>query len=345
MKHKDMAGSLHNHTVFSLIDAVCTPEEMLKAYADRGCKFVGLSDHGHISNFFQAEEVAPKLGVTWVAGCEYYCLIPELNTYGHLTTLAVNDIGKKNLMRLFHKSFDNLSKARWGKKKSQITWDLLEQYNEGLFAGTGCLVGLLGRCVMKGDLALAEKNLDHLIAIFGKDRLFAEIIPHSVTHDYNTKTNQFEPNECRDWALDGDLQKGYTQWLWDKAVLQRGLKPVITLDAHFTEPSKKPIQDAMLMKGESGWHFKNSYHILTPDEIYNNLTFLPNFNENLYESMIDNALHFCYDAKYTPTDKSIKLAFQYPDAKTGLSALGNAIKPERVKEILDRHANKIIRNL
>ncbi len=345
MKRKDVQGSFHNHTIYSLIDAVSTPDEMIKAHADRGCSFIGISDHGHISNFYQAEESAIKHGVTWVAGCEFYCVIPELNTYGHLTTLAKNDVGKKNLMRLFNKSWDTPSKARWGKKKPQITWDLLEQYNEGLFAGTGCLVGLVARCLMKDDLVLAEKNLDHLIAIFGKDRLFAEFIPHCVTHDYNQKTNQFEPNDCRPWAPEGDLQRGYHMWLWDQAVVKRGLKPVITLDAHFTEESKKPIQDAVLMKGESGWHFQRSHHILTPDEIYGNLTYLPNFNESLYEQMIDNALYFCSDTKYTPTDKKTKLAFQYADAKTGLQALGQAIKPDRVQEILNRHADKIIRNL
>ncbi len=113
--------------------------------------------------------------------------------------------------------------------------------------------------MLKGQPELAEKHLDWLIAVFGKDRLFAEFIPHIVDSDYNNKTQQFEKNECTPFAPDGDLQKSYQLWLWAHAVLKRGLKPVVTLDAHFAKPESKSIQDAILMNGESGWHFARCF--------------------------------------------------------------------------------------
>ncbi len=337
MKLKDITNSFHNHTTFSLIDAVSTPEEMVKAHAERGCKFMAVTDHGHTSSFYQLEEAAIKHGIQHIFGCEFYVDLPELKTYGHLTTLAYNDVGKKNLLTLFNKSWDMPSKAKWGKKKPQITWELLEKYNEGLFVGTGCLVGVLARCLLKNNPELAEKNLDHLIAIFGKDKVFAEFIPHVVDSEYNNKTKEFEKNECTPFAPDGDLQKGFHHWLWNNAVLKRGLKPVTTLDAHFTVPEKKSIQDAILMNGESGWHFKRSHHILQPEEIYENLKYLSGFDNLLYEKMLMNGLDFCSDVKYSKMDKSIKLAFESPSVKDSLSMLGNAINMDIVHKINENY--------
>ncbi len=337
MKLKDITNSFHNHTTFSLIDAVSTPEEMVKAHADRGCKFMALTDHGHTSGFYQLEEAAIKHGIQHIFGCEFYVDLPELKTYGHLTTLAHNDIGRKNVLTLFHKSWDTLSKAKFGKKKPQLTWELLEQYNEGIFVGTGCLVGVVSRCLLKGQPELAEKNLDHLIAIFGKDNVFAEFIPHIVDQDWDNKTNTWKMNECTEFAPDGDLQKGYHHWLWNNAVLKRGLKPVTTLDAHFTVPAKKSIQDAILMNGEIGWHFKRSHHILMPDEIYENLKYLPNFDNLMYEKMLMNGLDFCSDVKYSKMDKSIKLTFESPSVKDSLQMLGNAINMDVVRKINENY--------
>lgn len=337
MKLLDIQASFHNHSIYSFIDAVSSPEDMIKAHALRECKYMALTDHGHASGFYQLEEAALKHGIQHIFGCEFYVDLPELKTYGHLTTLAYNDVGKKNLLTLFNKSWDNLSKAKFGKKKPQIDFNLLEQYNEGLFVGTGCLVGVVARCLLKGNFELAEKNLDRLIAIFGKQRVFAEFIPHVVDRDWDNKTNSWKMNECTDFAPDGDLQKGFHFWLWDKAVLKRGLKPVVTLDAHFTEMSLKPIQDAILKNGETGWSFFRSHHCLSPKEIYENLKYLPDFNNLLYEKMLMNSLDFCSDIKYTPTDKSVKLAFESPSVKHSLQMIGESINLEVIRKINENY--------
>lgn len=335
---KQLIGSFHNHSTYSLIDAVSSPADMVKFHAEQGTKWVGLTDHGHLSGLYELEQAAEKYDVQHIAACEFYVLIPELNTYGHLTTLAYNDVGRKNLLTLFHKSWDTLSKAKWGKKKPQITWELLEKYKEGLFVGTGCLVSVLGRCITNDRMDLAEKNLDKLIEIFGKDKVFAEIIPHTVNKDYNHKTGQFEPNTCFPWCPDGDYQKGYLLWLWDHAVIKRKLKPVLTTDAHFTTPDKKKIQDAILMNGESGWHFERSHHILTPEEMFANVRYLPGHNEALHNEMVENAVFFCENVKYSKTDKKIKLPFEFKTQEESLAAFADNVLEERVSKICECHS-------
>jgi len=332
---KQLIGSFHNHSYFSMIDSCCSPTEMVKAHAEQGTKWMALSDHGHLSGLYELEQAAEKHGIQHIAACEFYVWIPELETYGHLTTLAYNDIGRKNLLTMYNKSWEKLSKARWGKKKPMIEWHHLEQYNEGIFVGTGCLVSVLGRCVMKDRMDLAEQNLDHLLAIFGKDRVFAEIIPHVVDTDYDHKTDSFKPNECKPWAPDGDYQKGYLLWLWDAAVIKRKLKPVLTTDAHFVSHDQKPIQDALLKNGESGWSFARSHAILSPQEMFDQARYLPGHNEALHNEMIENAVFFCENVKYTKPEKKIHLAFEYKTQAESLEDFADKVLEERVMKIID----------
>lgn len=341
MKLRNLKGSFHNHSTMSLIDGASSPTEMVKYSAEQGVSHFALSEHAHLSGLFEMEAACEKFGVQPIVGVEFYVdLLPDLKDYGHLTCHSYNDKGRANILKLYHESWTNLSTARFGKKKPQINWSLLEENCEGIFVGTSCLVGVVARCLMKGFPDLAIKNLDHLIAIYGKDHVFAEFIPHQVTHDYDRKTGLFVPNECRPWAPEGDLLKGFQQWLWEEAVVKRGLKPVTTLDAHFTTPEKKKIQDALLMNGETGWSFHASYHILSPEEIYNGLKYLPGHGEALHDAMIENALFFCQDVKYTKLEKKIHLAFEYKDIKESYGALAGAFDEDRINKICECHADQ-----
>lgn len=338
MKLRNLVGSFHNHSSYSLIDGASSPEEMVKFSAEQGVKYFALTEHGHLSGLYMMMQACEKYNIQPIVGCEFYVsLRPDFEKdYGHLTTLAYNDIGYKNVLKLYHNSWND-NTSRFGKVKPQINWQLLEENCQGIFVGTSCLVGVIGRCLMKNRLDLAEKNLDHLIAIFGKDKVFAEFIPHSATHDYDREKGIFVENEKCDPFPDGDMVKGFQQWLWNEAVIKRGLKPVTTLDSHFTIPAKKSIQDAILMNGERGWRFYDSYHILTPDEIFGKMTYLPGHGEKLHDAMIDNALFFCQDVKYSKQEKKIHLAFEYKSSKESLAAFGNAIDNDRVQAICECH--------
>ena len=333
-KYKDLIASLHNHSTYSMLDGASSPTEHVNYAIERGFKYLSITDHGHISGFMELERACEGKNLQPIFGCEFYVdLMPDLNTYGHLTVLAKNQVGYKNLLILYHKSWDNLSKAKFGKKKNQITWDLLEEYNEGLFVGSGCLVGTIARCLLKNREDLAIKNLDHLIAIFGNKRIFAEFVPQLVTHNYDYKTQKFEPNECGILWPDGDILKGYQIWLWDHAVLKRGLKPCITLDAHFTTPDKKSIQDALLMNGESGWRFYENYNVLTPDVIFNKLSYLPGHDLLLHEKMINNAEDFCCDVFYEKKEKKLYLPYYYENSYQAYQDFAKNVDNDRILKI------------
>ena len=337
MKILDIKASLHNHSIYSLIDSPETVENYLIHCQERGVEYFALSDHGHMSGMATLMREAPKYGVKPVAGCEFYVdLKPDMPTYGHLTTLAYNDVGVKNLLKLYHLSWSN-SVAKWGKKKPMITWEQLEQHSEGLFAGTGCLVSTIARPLLKDQPEIAVKNLERLISIFGKHRLFCELIPHMVTHDFDRETRTFKPNPCTPFAPDGDILKGYQLWVYDEAVVKRGLKPAITLDAHFVKPETHEIQSAILQNGEGGWHFQNCYNFLSPEEMYHRLTYLPNHGEKLHEQMIHTTRDMCSEVIYTPVKKEIHLAFKYDNITDSYADFAKNVDMDRVLRCCENH--------
>ncbi len=82
--------------------------------------------------------------------------------YYHLTLLAENDRGYKNLLKLSSEAY--LS-GYWYKPRAD--WELLERYHEGVIATTGCLGGLVNQALLRGDFELATA---HAVAAAGDIR-------------------------------------------------------------------------------------------------------------------------------------------------------------------------------
>ena len=102
--------------------------------------------------------------------------------YYHLTLLAENDQGYKNLLKL---SSDAYLSGYWYKPRSD--WQLLEKYHEGVIATTGCLGGLVSQALLRGDVEQATAHAARLQEIFGKENLFVELQDHGL--EKQRKTN------------------------------------------------------------------------------------------------------------------------------------------------------------
>jgi DNA polymerase III alpha subunit len=332
---KELKAILHAHTVYSLLDSVSTPKQYIDYCISHEVPFCGITDHNQLSAHYELFKSTIGTGIQAISGNEIYLDLKDefegKDVYGHLTLLAYNDVGRKNLFMLFNKSFDNLSKSRFGHKKAMNTWGQLIEHREGLFAGSGCAVGCCSRSLLKGRPDLAEGYLDKLIDIFTKENLFAEFMPTSAKWDFDRKTGTWKPNQCSAYAPDGCIVKGYQLWLWNEGVLKRGLKPVMTTDSHFVSPDEKQLQDLILKSSEHGWHFYDSLHIPTAAEMYSRLDYLPGHNESLHDSLIMNGLDFCSKIKYneplyTATPK-LSMTFENDDER--INKLTESIDLER----------------
>lgn len=198
-------ASLHNHSHASILDGFARIEEYLERGSEIGLKGFGLSDHGNTNLIYQFLKLAKSYNITPIPGCEMYMapinaegvLVQRPVFYGpngrkaanfdvsgngaflHLSIMAVNDEGLHNLFKLSTLSFDparNYSKPR-------IDFELLAQHSEGLVVATGCPSSEISTRFLLGQDAKAYEYAERLREVFGKDRLFVEIMEHNMSID------------------------------------------------------------------------------------------------------------------------------------------------------------------
>ena len=303
----------HCHSSFSLLDAVSSPKDYIKYACEHSVPFVTLTEHNQLSNQYNLFEAAKGTGIQAISGNEIYLDLSKefdgKDVYSHLTVTAYNDAGRRNLFLLFNKSFNKMSKPRWGHKKAINTWEDLIEHKEGLYVGSGCVISPMARSLIKGRPDLAVIYLDKLLDIFGPNNIYAEFMPGSAMWDWDRKTSAWVANKCNEHFPSGDLVKDYQLWLWEHGVIKRKMKPVLTTDSHMVHAHEKSTQDLILMSAENGWRFHDTLDIPVKEEMYAKLIYLPGFNESVYDSLIVNGEEFGSRVKYEKplTDGKIKL--------------------------------------
>jgi DNA polymerase-3 subunit alpha len=107
--------------------------------------------------------------------------------YYHLTLLAENDTGYRNLIQL-----SSLAYLEGYYYKPRLDWELLARYSEGLICTTGCLGGHVLQALLRGDDKGALERAGRLQEIFGKDNLFVEIQDHGIPAQLQTNPKLIE---------------------------------------------------------------------------------------------------------------------------------------------------------
>ncbi len=117
-----------------------------------------------------------KNGIKPILGFEAY-LVDDVKDdaikfeRNHLTLLARNDVGFRNLVKLSSAGF--LEGLRRG--KPNVDLGLLSQHSEGVIALTGCLASRFCRRLVDDNPAEARAHADDLIQIFGPEDVYFEL--------------------------------------------------------------------------------------------------------------------------------------------------------------------------
>lgn len=102
---------LHNHSNFSIVDGRGLIEDYVKLASDDGQEFFALTDHGTLGGAIDLYQTCKKYDIQPVIGMELYVDAFELrekNFPGHLTILAQNEAGYRDLIKCnnyAHKQF------------------------------------------------------------------------------------------------------------------------------------------------------------------------------------------------------------------------------------------------
>lgn len=172
---------LHTHSHYSLLDGLSKIDEMVALAKKHGMSAIGLTDHGNMYGAIEFYKKCKAKGINPIIGVEAYITPgsrhdkrPGIDTERyHLTLLAKNVQGYKNLMRLV--TISNLEGYYY---KPRMDKEILREYHEGIICLSGCFGGEFSRAIRRGDLEGAEKVAREHQDIFGKENYYLEIMHH-----------------------------------------------------------------------------------------------------------------------------------------------------------------------
>ena len=189
---------LHNHTEYSLLDGAAKITPMLAEAQRLEMPAIGMTDHGNMfgaSEFFHA---ATQVGIKPIIGVEAYVApgsrfdsrrilwgdpgqksddVSGSGSYTHLTMVAENAIGLRNLFRLTSRASFEGQLGKWARMDAEI----IAEHAEGIIATTGCPSGEVQTRLRLGQHAEALESAAKWREIFGAENYFLELMDHGLS--------------------------------------------------------------------------------------------------------------------------------------------------------------------
>ena len=220
---------LHVHSYYSLMDGLNSPAELAQAAKDAGQTALAITDHGTLSSHRDMQIACKEIGIKPILGVEAYISPTDrfdkssktdksIQAYNHIILLAKNQKGLSNIHAL--------QELAWNEgfyHKPRIDREILKEYAEGIIVLTGCLNGLISKCIERGDLSDAKLLLKDFSKTFGED-LYVEVQSHN-------------PKEINETLL--------------QLADELKIKAVATGDAHFAKGEDRILEEAMLILSTS----------------------------------------------------------------------------------------------
>lgn len=150
---------LHTHSEYSLLDGASKIVNLVSRAKELGMPALAITDHGNMHGIISFYNLAKEAELKPIVGCELY-LAPrsrfdkstkEDRSPNHLTVLAKNDIGYRNLMKLV-----SLSNLEGFYAKPRIDKEILKKYFEGLIVLSGCPHSEIPSLVLAGKIESAK---------------------------------------------------------------------------------------------------------------------------------------------------------------------------------------------
>ncbi len=168
---------LHVHSEYSLLDGACKIDALAARAAAFGQPALGLTDHGVMNGAVELYKAGKKHGVKAIIGCEIYLVADHTagssvrTERNHLTLLAADDTGYRNLVKLSSAGFLE------GLQRGKPTVDLaqVERYSEGVIALTGCLASRFCQRLLEDRPEEARAHADDLLRVFGPENVYFEV--------------------------------------------------------------------------------------------------------------------------------------------------------------------------
>ena len=196
---------LHVHSEFSLLDGAARLEPpksnpgaatIFTEVKRLGMDAVALTDHGSMFGALTFFEAARAAGVKPIIGVEAYVAPGSRfdrnpgeseEKYYHLTLLAQNEAGYRNLLKLVSAAY-----LEGFYHRPRMDKQLMAEHAEGLICLSGCLSSEVGVALLAGKDDRAREVADGYRDIFGADNYFIEVQDHGLVDQHAILRRQFE---------------------------------------------------------------------------------------------------------------------------------------------------------
>lgn len=323
---------LHCHSHYSLLDGANRIPELVTRVKDLGMNALALTDHGNLYGAIEFYRECKAAGINPVVGYEAYVAPTgrrdrEARRRGeagfHLTLLAQNRIGFKNLVRLSSMAF--LEGYHY---VPRIDKEILEAHSEGLVCLSGCASSEFSEFILKDQLEEATRLAEWFARVFGK-RFYIEIMNNGLDLQ----------RRCAEGAI---------------AIADRlGVPLVATCDAHYLCQPDNAAHDVLLCintgktrKDENRLRYANDqFYVKTPAEMF---ALFPGHADAVQRSQeIANSVDIQLDFKarhfpvFTPPDQKKPDDFLRELCTVGLTERYGPTPPQAAIDRLE-HELKII---
>jgi len=319
---------LHNHTEFSVRDALTKVDELVEFAVSKNMKNLAVTDHGNIASWLRFYKACKVANIKPILGCEAYVnnyryLSEEKDSldeeqkqlykkYNHLVIIAYNGVGIKNLIKINNDAHQNGFYY-----KPRTDFETLKKYNEGLIVTSACLGGEFPELIAKDKIKKAVELAMQYKSVFG-DRYFIEL-------QINNLEEQVKVNK-----------------MMIKIAKKLNIPLVVTNDCHYIYKEDNEIHDVLIAirdrssksKDDSidtqGYHARELYY-KSYDEMYESWEILHKneyFTEEIFFECIENVSKIVNKIEDVVFDSEVKLPKLYEDEETKFK--------EKIKEGIDK---------
>ena len=230
---------LHNHTEYSMLDGAAKITPMLAEAQRLEMPAIGMTDHGNMYGAAEFYNAATKVGITPIIGVEAYVApgsrfdtrrilwgdpgqkgddVSGSGSYTHLTMVAENATGLRNLFKLTSLASFEGQLGKWNRMDAEI----IAEHAEGIIATTGCPSGEVQTRLRLGQQAEALESAAKWRDIFGAENYFLELMDHGLSIERRVR--------------DGLVELGR----------KLGIPPLATNDCHYVTKDAAHSHEALL---------------------------------------------------------------------------------------------------
>ena len=187
---------LHTHTEYSLLDGASRIGALFERAREFRMPALAVTDHGSMFGALEFYEAGRAAGVTPIVGVEAYVAPGSRfdrtpgeseEKYRHLTILARDDAGYRNLLRLVTDAH-----LEGFYHRPRIDKELLAERSAGLIGLSGCLASEVARLLVGGQDAKAAGVAASYRDLFGEGNFFLEVQDHGLAEQRTVLTKLVE---------------------------------------------------------------------------------------------------------------------------------------------------------